>query len=267
MIVLTGHEGFIGQNLWNRLANKRTLIGIEQADCWEKLKTIPWDEVSQIHHLGAISDTTVTDVNLVYDKNIKFSIALFEIAIAFGIPVTYASSASVYGNSESNHTINPLNYYALSKATVDYWVQDNLYKFVNVRGLRFYNVYGKYEDHKGKQASPVHQFTKQAKETGVIKLFEGSDNYLRDFIWVEDCLDCLLESKASGIYDVGTGNPISFTEVAELVAEKYSAEIEIIPFPAHLLNKYQTYTCAINHYEKDFTSVEKYLSYNSDSVN
>ena len=107
----------------------------------------------------------------------------------------------------------------------------------------------------------VSKFTKQVKDTGALKLFEGSDKFLRDFVCVDDVVDIVLNNdKPSGIYDLGTSNPISFQEVGELVAEKYSGIIKYIPFPEHLKGKYQTYTCAKKEWgDYKFTTVEEYL--------
>ena len=91
----------------------------------------------------------------------------------YQIPVKYASSASVYGNS-TDGSMNPLNYYALTKTQIDYWVQDNIDKFKSIQGFRFFNVYGQGEEHKGNQQSPVSKFVQQLEEDGVIKVFEGS---------------------------------------------------------------------------------------------
>lgn len=225
--------------------------------CFNDLLTMPWDDVDEIWHIGAISDTTCTNLDLIHTYNIQYTINLFEAAIQYQIPVKYASSASVYGNTLN--IINPLNYYSLSKATVDLWVKDNIHKFTRINGYRFFNVYGKHEDHKGNQASPIHTFTKQAKETGVIKLFKQSHMYYRDFVWVEDVIDCMMKSKPSGIYDVGTSRPISFEDVGRLIADKYNATIEYIPFPEHLKNKYQTNTCAKREFDHEFTTVESYI--------
>ena len=251
VILVTGDRGFIGSNLTKRFD---TYYSVEIDNCYN-FENIPWSDIEKIYHLGAISSTTETNISLIHHYNIDYSIRLFEKAIEYKIPVVYASSASVYGNSYT-YKINPLNYYSLSKATVDYWVQDNMHRFVNVVGLRFFNVYGSGEDHKGSQASPIHQFMKQ----NPIRVFEDSDDFFRDFVWVEDCIDCMLMNKESGIYDVGTSEPISFQEVAELVADITGADIETIPFPKHLRDKYQTYTCARKHFDKKFISVEEYLT-------
>ena len=133
-------------------------------------------------------------------------------------------------------------------------------EFELVQGFRYFNVYGDGEEHKEDQASPVSKFTKQVKDTGALKLFEGSDKFLRDFICVDDIVDIVLNNdKPSGIYDLGTSNPTSFQEVGELVAEKYNGIIKYIPFPEHLKGKYQTYTCAKKEWDYKFTTVKEYL--------
>ena len=147
MIILTGYQGFIGQAFKKRL-DPENLYRIEQSGAFDFLNQYDkWDEVEMIIHQGAISSTTETDVNKIHKYNVEFSIALFEKAIEYSIPVKYASSASVYGKIHSDFgylkkTINPLNFYALSKATVDYWVMDNMDRFEQVQGFRYFNVYG-----------------------------------------------------------------------------------------------------------------------------
>jgi ADP-L-glycero-D-manno-heptose 6-epimerase len=212
-----------------------------------------------IIHQGAISSTTETNINKIHSWNVDYSLLLFEHAIQYGIPVKYASSASVYGNQQG--IFNPLNYYAISKLQVDYWVIDNLDKFSSIQGFRYFNVYGDGEEDKGDQASPVSKFTKQIKETGKLKLFEGSDNFLRDFICVNDVVKIVLcNNKPSGVYDLGTSKPVSFQYVAECVSEKYNGEIEYVPFPDHLKGKYQDYTCAKNEWDDyEFISIRDYL--------
>lgn len=256
MILLTGYKGFIGQNLHKRC--KSSLLYLSEIEsCFKDLEVIPWEQVHEVWHLGAISDTTETNISKIYKYNIEYTIRLFEEAIERRVPVKYASSASVYGNIGGH--INPLNYYSLSKATIDMWVQDNMHRFSKINGYRFFNVYGRYEDHKGSQASPLHTFTKQAIETGTIKLFEKSWQYERDFVCVDDVVDCWLTHKPSGIYDVGTSVPVSFQQVAELVADKYGAKIEYVKFPDHLKDKYQYYTRARKDFDIDFKSVSEYL--------
>ena len=243
MIILTGYKGFIGKSFC-KVLDDDSLYRVDQSHAFHFLKDFDkWDQVKLIVHQGAISSTVETDVDKIHKYNVEFSIRLFEKAIEYQIPVKYASSASVYGTMEG--IINPLNYYALSKVTVDYWVLDHINEFKSIQGFRYFNVYGDGEDNKGDQASPIHKFTDQIKKTGKLKLFEGSEMFFRDFVCVEDLVAIVLSNrKRSGIYDLGTSEPISFKDVAEYVAECYNGEIEFIPFPEHLIGKYQEFTCA-----------------------
>jgi ADP-L-glycero-D-manno-heptose 6-epimerase len=260
MIILTGSSGFIGQNFLNNL--EESVIQVEKDNCFQFLSSFDqWDKVSLILHQGAISSTTERNISTLHHHNVAFTLQLFDYAIKYQIPVRFASSASVYGNT--NGHINPLNYYAITKLQIDYFIQDNLDKFKSIQSFRYFNVYGNGEDHKGDQASPISKFTKQVLKTGKLKLFKGSDQFLRDFICVDDVVDIVLNNEApSGIYDLGTGNPISFQEVAELVLKKEGGEIEYIPFPEHLQGKYQTYTCANNQFDHKFKTVQEYLTPN-----
>jgi ADP-L-glycero-D-manno-heptose 6-epimerase len=148
----------------------------------------------------------------------------------------------------------------MSKAMVDMWVQDNISRFSLVRGYRFFNVYGKGEDHKGSQASPVYQFIEQAKKTGEIITFDKEGDGRRDFICVDDVCRVLLEdNRPSGIYDVGTSKTYTFSQIADMVAEKYNVKVRVVPFPEHLRGKYQFYTCADNPIENAMT-IEQYLN-------
>lgn len=262
MIIITGSSGFIGKKIIDRLKEKSDLLLIDQEDAWRLLRDFnEWEKVSLILHQGAISSTTEKDLQKLWHYNVSFSCALLNKAIEYQIPIKYASSASVYGNTQGE--INPLNQYAISKLQVDYTVLDNIDKFKLVQGFRYFNVYGDGEDHKGNQASPVSKFTKEIKETGELNLFEGSDKFLRDFICVDDVVDIVLNNNApSGIYDIGTASPISFQHIAELVAKKEGGKINTIPFPDHLKGKYQSYTCADMKWIGDykFKTVEEYLN-------
>ena len=261
MIILTGSKGFIGQNFLKYLIehSDEKIVTVSEKDAWDWISFFKdWDKVSLILHQGAISSTTETDIDKLHAMNVWYSIELFEKAIQYQIPVKFASSASVYGNQQG--IINPLNYYAITKLQMDYYIQDHMTEFSSIQSFRYFNVYGDGEDHKGDQASPVHKFTKQIQETGKLKLFEGSDKFLRDFVWVGDIVETVLNNdNPSGIYDLGTSHPVSFQEVGELVAEKYNGTIEYIPFPEHLKGKYQIYTCAKKEWDHKFTSVKEYL--------
>jgi ADP-L-glycero-D-manno-heptose 6-epimerase len=258
MIIVTGSKGFIGKNFLKKI--NESIVEVDQDNAYKFISSFDkWDKVSLILHQGAISSTTETNIRTLHHYNVAFSLFLFERAIEYGIPVKYASSASVYGNTKGQ--INPLNYYAISKLQIDYFVQDNIDKFSLIQGFRYFNVYGDGEDHKGDQASPVSKFTKQIQESGTLKLFEGSDKFLRDFICVNDLVDIVLNNNnSSGIYDLGTSNPVSFQYVAECVAKKYNGQIEYVPFPDHLIGKYQDYTCAKKEWgDYKFTTIERYL--------
>ena len=259
MIILTGSSGFIGKNFIKKITTP--IIEVEKEDGFRFLSSFnEWDKVSLILHQGAISSTTERNISTLHHNNVAFTLMLFDYAIKYQIPVKFASSASVYGNTIGN--INPLNYYAITKLQIDYFIQDNIDKFSSIQSFRYFNVYGDGEEHKGDQASPVSKFTKQVRETGKLRLFEGSDKFLRDFICVDDIVDIVLNNQSpSGIYDLGTGNPISFQEVAELVTKKEGGEIELIPFPEHLKGKYQDYTKANMQWIGDykFMTVSDYL--------
>lgn len=258
MIILTGYKGFIGRNFLDKFNDIVIKIDKELIE-WLVTDFKEWHKVDLVLHQGAISSTIETDINKIHHYNVDLTLKLFEKCIEYGIPVKYASSASVYGNLQGVY--NPLNYYAISKLQIDYWVQDNISEFSLIQGFRYFNVYGNGEDDKGDQASPVSKFTRQIKETGKLNLFEGSDKFLRDFVCVDDVVDIVLNNqKGSGVYDLGTSDPVSFQHVAECVAKKYNGDINYIPFPDHLIGKYQDYTRARGEWEGyKFMTVEDYL--------
>jgi ADP-L-glycero-D-manno-heptose 6-epimerase len=261
MIIVTGSKGFIGRNFLKAFEDTDDVIIPVDSDIieWMVDGFKDWHKVDLVIHQGAISSTVEKDIDKIHYYNVHLTLKLFEKCIKYGIPVKYASSASVYGNLQG--VFNPLNYYAISKLQIDYWVQDNIDEFSLIQGFRYFNVYGDGEGDKGDQASPVSKFTKQVKETGKLKLFEGSDNFYRDFVCVDDIVHLVLNNnKRSGIYDLGTSNPVSFQHVAECVAKKYNGEIEYVPFPDHLKGKYQDYTRARGEWgDYIFTTVERYL--------
>ena len=269
MIILTGHEGFIGQNFCEEL-DLGNVYRVEKDDACTFLDYFnDWGEVELILHQGAISSTVETNINKIHRYNVDYTLRLFEKAIEHQIPVRYASSASVYGNFgcslDANKVMNPLNYYAISKLQIDYWVQQNIDRFSNIQGFRYFNVFGGHEELKvlQNQSSPVSKFVNDIKQTGKIRLFEGSDKMVRDFVYVKDVVDIVLNNNLpSGIYDLGTGFPVSFQHVADAIVDKIGGEIEYIPFPEHLKDKYQYYTCADMSSLNEpyaFTTVEEYV--------
>jgi ADP-L-glycero-D-manno-heptose 6-epimerase len=224
-----------------------------------------WDEhfpgydYDLVIHLGAISSTTETDVDKIMKQNYDFSVWLLDTCNRHGIDLQYASSASVYGltsDFREDSPVDPKTPYAWSKYMFERYAQSRVWG-IKVQGFRYFNVYGPHEDHKLDQASPYHKFAKQAQTSGVIGVFEGSDNFRRDFVPVEHVVNThkqFFDVKESGIWNVGTGKAKSFLQVAQEIAEKYKADYRFIPMPESLQNGYQTYTCA------DLTKIRKALA-------
>jgi ADP-L-glycero-D-manno-heptose 6-epimerase len=255
-ILLTGHKGFIGQNMYKTLLHKE--YGVNTFDILDDYNTRPKDidieGFDWVIHLGAISSTTETDIQKLMNLNLSWSIELLEECKKYGVNMQFASSASVYGIRSADlgpfkttDECKPANSYAMSKYLFEQYIKASPNIDITVQCFRYFNVYGPYEEHKGTQASPYSQFIKQAKETGTIKLFEGSENCLRDFIHVDDViakhLD-YLQLTASVISNVGTGKTKSFLDVATEIADQYLANIQIVEFPEHLKKHYQYYTCS-----------------------
>ena len=258
--MVTGADGFIGSCLIDKIegpvvscdpANPLMLTPDEAL-----MRLAQKGDITCVYHLGAISSTTEIDSVKLTANNISFSLKLLDICIKRDIPFIYASSASVYGavggRQNEAQLSAPINAYAISKAALDLFVQQKIK--INPRahivGLRYFNVFGHREHHKGDMASPVHKFTMEARETGEIKIFEGSSKFFRDFIHIDDVVAMTLAApnfKASGIYNVGTGVARSFEDVAKIIAKETGAEIVEIPFPEHLKGKYQEHTCSNNH--------------------
>lgn len=267
MILVTGHKGFIGRNLkaYLEATEGHEVYGFDavDGDPIELAETVPWNKITKIYHQGAISNTTELDVLKVQRFNVQSSIQIFEKAIKHNIPVVYASSGSVYGNSMADHDsfdYNPLNYYAISKLTVDLWVKENMSAFTApVVGFRYFNVYGADEKKTDFCTSPVYRFSEQAKNDGVIKIYKGSENTYRDFVWVGDIVSIITQEHKSGIYDLGCSRELSFLDVAIIVADKYDVPIKFIPMPEIIKGKYQRWTCASKVFDHNFIDVESFV--------
>jgi len=239
-ILITGYKGFIGQNFVNKLKDKHEISLFEWLDSPPDFEGLDW-----VIHLGAISSTTETNVEKVMMQNFDFTTWLLKKCVKHKVNLQYASSASVYGlgiNFNESAPKDPRTPYAWSKYLFDrlepQWIDED----IRIQGFRYFNVHGPHEEHKGNQASPYYQFMKQA-EAGQIKVFEGSKDFKRDFIHVDDVFDIqmkFLDIKENGIWNVGSGKPKSFYEVAQL----YNVSIVEIPMPENLKNSYQSYTCA-----------------------
>ncbi len=243
-ILITGHRGFIGQNMVDALKDKHELTLYEWGDEPPEFEGLDW-----CIHLGAISSTAEKNVEKVMKQNHDFSCVVLMACQINKVNLQYASSASVYGlnkNFKEDSAKSPQSPYAWSKYLFDRHIENQKFNDIVVQGFRYFNVFGPHENHKD-QPSPYHAFARQAKETGVIKLFENSDRYLRDFVpvdFVTTIHQKFFNVKESGIWNVGTGKPTSFETVARSIAEQYNAKIEYIPMPAHLRDQYQEYTCA-----------------------
>lgn len=272
-ILITGPEGFIAQNLITHLMS----AGHEVEGYSYKENTLPDPEpYDWVIHLGAISSTTETDVEKVLKQNYEFTMNLIQVCDRFGVNLQLASSASVYGPGldgfREDSKCLPKSPYAWSKYLIDRFLKEaGIYnKEFNmlIQSFRYFNVYGPHEEHKGDQASPVHKFTKQAKENGVIKIFENSSNYERDFICVSDVCkvhEQMLHRDTSGIFNVGTGTTESFFYLAHSIARNYDAKVSVIPMPDSVKGQYQEYTCADltnlnNHVKIDYIKVGDYIN-------
>jgi ADP-L-glycero-D-manno-heptose 6-epimerase len=265
-ILVTGHKGFIGQNLCRAIQkegwNLSTFDIVDDPSL--RPKDLDFTDVDCVVHLGAISSTTETDIRKIMDLNLSWSIEMFEECMNRNINMQFASSASVYGNRyrrpmKEDDYCSPLNYYGMSKYLFEEYVKKRSHSNV-VQIFRYFNVYGPNEEHKGSQASPYTQFVKQANDTGVIKIFEGSENMKRDFVHVDRVVEIHINSikrmneRSSGTYNVGSGYARSFLEVARDIALLYNADIQTIPFPEHLRLHYQHYT------EADISKLDSIVS-------
>lgn len=241
-ILLTGYKGFIGSHLLKRLEQEG-----------HQVSTYEWGEVlPSIHeqdwviHVGAISSTAERDVEKVMRQNVDFTVQLYNACKASGVNFQFASSASVYGLGlcfSEDAQVDPRTPYAWSKYLCErYMLMHPGNRPTQI--FRYFNVYGpEGEEHKGNQASPFYQFKKQTEQTGKVKVFEGSQNYTRDFIHIDEVVNThikFLNVPDSGIWNVGTGTTKSFLEIAQM----YSDNIQFIPMPENLKSGYQKFTCA-----------------------
>jgi len=302
MIVVTGGAGFIGSNLVRALNARgrddilvvddleqgdkfRNLVGAKIADYVDHedfLQVIGRDDalvqqIEAVMHQGACSDTTVRDGRYMMRRNYTYSKEMFGLAQRIGVPLIYASSAAVYGGQrrfvEALDCEAPLNVYGWSKLLFDNWVRRHRVLNGQVVGLRYFNVYGPGENHKGKMASVALHFHQQLLKTGQVRLFEGTDGYgdgeqRRDFVHVDDVVAVNLwfldHSERSGIFNVGTGQCASFNDVARAVIRFHGAgEIVYMPMPDVLRGCYQSFTEADltrlrsdGGYEASFKSID-----------
>ncbi len=283
MLLITGGAGFIGANLVTALNAQgrsdllvvdhlknghkfKNLLQCELADLWDKGEL--WQRleagadlgaIEAVIHLGACSDTTEWDGRYMMQNNYAYSKAVLHYCLARRIPFLYASSASVYGSGnvfvEDRAHEAPLNVYGYSKFLFDQYVRRLLPQAESpIVGLRYFNVYGPHEQHKGKMASVAYQLHQQLLAHGVVRLFAGCDGYAdgeqrRDFIHVADAVAVKLwlldHPEVSGIFNLGTGHAEPFNAVAQAVLNFHQrGQLEYIPFPDTLRGHYQSFTQA-----------------------
>ena len=301
MIVVTGAAGFIGSNIVKALNDRgrSDVLVVDDlsdgkkmfnlADCEimdyldkdifiEAIAKGKFDgKIEVIFHEGACSATTEWDGRFMMNNNYEYSKTLLDFCLQNNTQYIYASSASVYGGSsefvENREVEKPLNAYAYSKFLFDQYVRRLGQSSCQVVGLRYFNVYGPREQHKGGMASVAFHFNNQISENGVCRLFEGYDGYEnggqeRDFIFVDDVVKVNLwlwdNPQISDIFNCGTGNCQSFNDVASAVINYHNkGTIEYIPFPDSLKGAYQSYTQAdISRlreagYDEPFKTVEQ----------
>ncbi len=299
-IVVTGAAGFIGSNLvaeLNRLGytniyavdnlnhdrkeqHLKNLKFERYFDKKEFISTLPTlDGIELFIHLGACTDTTVFDEAYFKENNVEYSKHIFGYCVKHNARMIYASSAATYGARESDFDDNsrdlkPLNPYGLSKYSFDEFVLDNTQKPTQWVGLKFFNVYGPNEDHKGKMASMIAQGFQKIKQTGKMGLFKSyKEGYTdggqkRDFIYVKDIVDVIMffveNPSKSGIFNVGTGKARTFYDLGTSIfaALGIAPVIEFVEMPENIRDKYQYFTQADTKklrtagYTKEFTELE-----------
>ena len=306
MIVVTGAAGFIGSNLIRGLnATGRTdIIAVDDlsdgtkfhnlVDC-DFLDYLDKDEfrssmshrlsgVELVFHQGACSDTREWDGRFMLENNYAWSRSLLEACIENDVAFIYASSAAVYGGNrsfiEKPQFEQPVNVYGYSKLLFDRYARRMMQGTASqIAGLRYFNVYGPGERHKGAMASVIFQLHRQLLESGTVKLFKGSGGYAdgeqrRDFVHIDDVVDVNLwfmnNNRARGIFNVGTGRSRSFNDIARQLIDRHArGRVQYVDFPEDLPAAYQSFTeadiSALREagYRKPFTGLElgirKYL--------
>jgi ADP-L-glycero-D-manno-heptose 6-epimerase len=301
MYIVTGGAGFIGSNIVERLnasgiddilvvddmtaSAKFTNLAeatisdfMDRGEFRERLESDRLSlQVEAIFHQGACTDTMEYDGRYMMENNFTYSKVVLRYALAKSVPFVYASSGAVYGSArvcrEEPEYESPLNIYGYSKLAFDQYVRKVLPNAKStVVGLRYFNVYGPGEAHKGRMASTIFQFHRQLRDTGLIRLFGASHGYAngaqsRDFVYIDDVVDVNLhfleQPLVTGIFNLGTGKARPFNDVARLLLKLHgSGKVEYIPFPQELLDKYQAHTQADltrlqeeGGYEKPFTAL------------
>jgi ADP-L-glycero-D-manno-heptose 6-epimerase len=305
MIIITGAAGFIGSCLIQKLNDEGYYDLILVDDFSNELKNknfegkkfaskvdrdvFPtWLLENQLHvqfvfHIGARTDTTEMDRELLNHLNLDYTKNIWNICTEFGLPLVYASSAATYGLGELGYDddenkipmLKPLNPYGDSKNEFDIWALNQDKKPYFWSGLKFFNVYGPNEYHKGRMASVIFHTFNQIQKTGSMKLFQSHNpefkdgEQMRDFVYVKDVVNILYflmhHRKDSGIYNLGTGKARTFLDLAKstFYALNKDPEISFVPTPEDIREKYQYFTEANMNklrsigYSRDFYSLEE----------
>ena len=283
-ILITGAAGFIGGQLARELYQQATVHLILSDDFSRADKKPNWSDLTEatlipraeliealqsgvvrpdwVIHLGARTDTTEFDYSIHEALNLNYSKRIWEYCCSQQVPLIYASSAATYGNGENGYSdaddrlaaLSPLNPYGLSKHQFDCWVMQQSVQPPAWYGLKFFNVYGYRESHKGRMASMVYHGFQQIQSSGVVRLFKSHREGIadgeqrRDFIYVKDIsrvIGWLMGRTApSGIYNLGTGQARSFNDLIRAVFQALDlpVQIEYFEMPADLRNTYQYFT-------------------------
>lgn len=284
MIIVTGAAGFIGSCLIRKLNNEgfNAIIAVDKFDIPEKEKNLEraniqqkvdrsefmdwldknYTEVEFIFHIGAKTDTSEFDVELLTKMNTDYSKDIWKRCIQYQIPVVYASSAATYGLGEFGYNDNeadipqlkPLNPYGQSKQDFDVWALEQPEQPMFWAGLKFFNVYGPNEYHKGRMASVIWHAYNQIKNTEGMKLFRSHNpefkngEQMRDFVYVKDvvnvCYWFMHHRKNSGIYNLGSGKARTFLDLTKATFKAMNKEedISFIDTPEDIRDKYQYFT-------------------------